>query len=74
MLKKSGANPEPPLIKDADGHKGSPVTRPNSPKSESNRVIYSDASPSKSSSTFKAPRKEPSCAPMDCGYTKPGKM
>lgn len=75
MHKKSTTNPEPSLLEEVKGHGASaPKTRPNSPDSTKNRVILTGASPSRTSSTFTAPRKEPSCAPMDCGYTKPGKM
>lgn len=75
-LKKSPVNPDAPLIKDASGHKGAPVTRPNTPKSTENRVLLeqNQAGKSRTSSTFTAPRKESGGSAVECGYTKPGKM
>jgi len=75
MLKKSDVNSAAPLLEEGKprGAKA-PVTHPNSPDSTENRVIIGKSGPASGRSTFTAPRKEPSKAPFDCGYTTPGKM
>ena len=77
-LKKSTTNPTPPLMEHAKGHGAkSPTTRPNTPGSDSNRVLLeqNQAGKSRTSSTFTAPRKSSGGdSAVECGYTKPGKM
>ena len=78
-LKKSSVNPESPLLKEASP-RGKSISEP--PKinagatsgSGGKRVINTETHPSKTSSTFTAPRQGESHNPVDCGYTKPGKM
>lgn len=78
MLKKSTANPPAPVLAEAKSHKaGAPKTVPNRPGSASGHVLQSEAKPAgrnSSSSRYTAPRKEGSHNPLECGYTKPGKM
>lgn len=74
-LKKSGANPNPPMLEEGKPRgKGMPPTRPNLPGSEKNHVILTEAKPAgrnSTSSTFRAPRGGESHDPAECGYTKP---
>lgn len=73
---KTATNPEQPNIKGPKGDGPRPiVTRPNSPLStENRRLINSPKGGERTSSTFKAPRKDHSSDPSECGYTKPGKL
>ncbi len=72
---KSKANPNPPNQAEIKNRApSSPVTRPNEPGSDKNRVLQKEASPAgrnSSNSTYTAPRKEGSSDPMERGYTKP---
>lgn len=82
-LKKSTANPEAPSLKEASPRaKGVPMA----PKvnegtdgkaSGAKRIIQTEIKPAgrnSTSSTFTAPRSGESHDPLQCGYTKPGKM
>lgn len=72
---ESKVNPNPPNVNEGTPRGAKPpVTRPNSPDSMENRVLLGKSGPASGRSTFTAPRKEPSKAPFDCGYTSPGKM
>lgn len=77
-LKKSGTNPEAPLLREKAPHGAkSPVERPNQPLGTNRHVAVDEAHPAgrdSTSSTFRAPRGGESHNPVDCGYTKPGKM
>jgi hypothetical protein len=52
---------------------GAPCKAPG-PKNEAGRVLLSEARPSKSGSTFRAPRKESGGGAVEQGYTKVGKV
>lgn len=82
-LKKSTANPQPPMLAEAKP-RGKSV--PMAPKINAGtggspdgakRIINTEAHPAgrnSSSSTFRAPRVEGSGSDLERGYTKPGKM
>ena len=76
MLKKSTVNKPAPFKSEGKAHGASaPKTVPNRPGSTKGHVLIEEnqaSGPSKRS-TFTAPRREPSTAPMDCGFTRPGK-
>lgn len=77
MLKKSTANPNPPMVAEGKSHgAGAPKTVPNKPASTKNRVLLTEAKGGgRTGSTFKAPRNDSGGhSAYDCGYTKPGKM
>src|SRR5689334_15908355 len=79
-LKKSTANPQPPSQQEGKPHaagapKHAPQAKAKSGNSEGrNTVAVVEGHTSKTSSTYRAPRSEGSSNPVECGYTKPGKM
>ena len=78
MLKKSMVNRQPPVIADAKGGKKGMPSQPvqatsRQGNSKAGGHLVRDAKGAKHNPTFTAPRREHS-SPMECGFTKPGKM
>lgn len=79
-LKKSTANPQAPSVQEGKSHAaGAPKHAPQAKAKSGNNegrhtVAVMEGHTSKTSSTYKAPRSEGSHNPVECGYTKPGKM
>ena len=78
MLKKSTANRQPPVLAEAKGGpKGIPAQPAQATARQGNSTaggpLIAEAKGAKHNATFRAPRQEHS-SPMECGFTKPGKM
>lgn len=75
-LKKSTANPQPPSQQEGKAHAaGAPKQPPQAAaktgaKSGRGTVAVVEGRPSKTSSTYRAPRGGESHNPVECGYTK----
>lgn len=78
MLKKSMVNRVQPHVADAKGgSKGMPSQPAQATSRKGNSsagVILTEAKGAKHKATFRAPRQGGGESPMECGYTKPGKM